>query len=737
MTAVPPRSTTQRWGLPNAGFASSESPPRRQRVLGSRLGAEPRAFARHGPCTREVKRRGTAGLAGVQMENENEAFGNKTRPVSTGNILAWALPVPLAVLATMGVACSSPPAENPEDVGAVRIALTQVPDDVQCLEIKAAGVRTVSKRFSVIPPDPTTLEMAGLPLGSVTFSATALAEPCDSSLSTEPTWVGDPVSVTIVKGDIAEVTLNMHRNGRASINVGFCDTDIQTDPDNCGSCGHTCPAGTASQPTCADGVCGLTCDPGHDDCDLDPSNGCEVSLDSDANNCNGCGNACAGDQSCRSGVCLNVEATVGAGEYHSCAIVNGGVRCWGSNHFGQLGNNSATDTDYPTQVQGLTSGVTAVAAGFAHTCAIVNGGVQCWGANENGQLGNNSTTDSLVPVQVQGLTSGVTAIAAASAHTCAVVNGAAKCWGWNLYGQLGANSQNSSAVPVQVQGLTSGVTAVAAGGFQGRGADGSCAVVNGGAQCWGQNSYGTLGNDSTLDSPVPVQVQGLTSGVAAIASGQFHTCAIVNGGVQCWGLSDLSFPEADFTRRITVPVPVQGLASGVTYLAAGYFITCAVVDGEGRCLGTNSQGEIGDGSVAWATAPVPVQGLTSGVTALAIGSDDNANHVCAMANGSVKCWGQNLHGELGNGVAPPPPPCGECVNGQERCDELGMPIFCFAGSDGCGHWTSIGGTNVCTTVNPWPPPGGSICVATHHLCYADGAGCKVHVFCSLCGSNGC
>jgi hypothetical protein len=96
-------------------------------------------------------------------------------------------------------------------------------------------------------------------------------------------------------------------------------------------------------------------------------------------------------------------------------------------------------------------------------------------------------------------------------------------------GAIGDNSHNSSSVPVQVQGLTSGVTAVAAGGYQGFAADGSCAVVNGGAQCWGKNTYGTLGNDSTTDSPVPVQVQGLTSGVTAIARGQFHTCAIVNG----------------------------------------------------------------------------------------------------------------------------------------------------------------------------------------------------------------
>ena len=65
---------------------------------------------------------------------------------------------------------------------------------------------------------------------------------------------------------------------------------------------------------------------------------------------------------------------VSTGSFHTCAIVNGGVQCWGYNFNGQLVNGNYFDSGSSTPVRGLQSGVTALSSGGYHTCAIVNAG---------------------------------------------------------------------------------------------------------------------------------------------------------------------------------------------------------------------------------------------------------------------------------------------------------------------------------------------------------------------------
>ena len=283
-----------------------------------------------------------------------------------------------------------------------------------------------------------------------------------------------------------------------------------------------------------------------------------------------------------------VVTAITAGASYTCALISGGtVQCWGYNSYGQRGDGTTTNKNSPTSVIGLTGVVTDLIAESDTTCALISGGtVQCWGYNGYGQIGDGTTVQRNTPTLVNSLAGPVSALTAGGNHNCALISdGTMQCWGYNWNGQIGDGTITNRKTPTSVTTLSGIVTSITAGGNH------TCALISDGTmQCWGSNTSGQLGDGTTTNRATPNLVTNLFGTGTSLSAGSNYTCAKILGGtaVQCWG--DNSYGQLGngtlTSQNYPKTIPGQFSINGV-YSSNQASHTCILKSGTPYCFGAN------------------------------------------------------------------------------------------------------------------------------------------------------
>jgi alpha-tubulin suppressor-like RCC1 family protein len=357
--------------------------------------------------------------------------------------------------------------------------------------------------------------------------------------------------------------------------------------------------------------------------------------------------------------------TVSSRSATACAVLStGSVDCWGDNGAGILGDGTDTGPELceslpcsktPVPVSGITD-ATQVSVGTESACALLAGGsVACWGSNAAGELGDGSTagvgpvtpTDncaegfreteegcSATPVIISSI-KGATQISVGDDYACALLSGgSADCWGYNQVGALGdgknvgpedCGGNDCSTTPEPVKGLAHAIQITAGEGQ-------ACALLSSGkVECWGEDTYGQLGNGTDTGSEacngggnpcstVPEAVKGVADAIQ-VSAGERHTCALLSSGsIECWGmngsgeLGNGAFGGPDTCDAAaecdTTAVRVNNISDAVEITAGFYENSCALLSGgEAECWGYNGVGDLGNGTTTSSDEPVHVSGL--------------------------------------------------------------------------------------------------------------------------------
>lgn len=306
--------------------------------------------------------------------------------------------------------------------------------------------------------------------------------------------------------------------------------------------------------------------------------------------------------------------SVVTGWMHTCALAEDGeAYCWGAGFAGQtgLGQSTAVITPSPVPLPQLQS----ISTFNQHTCGLSgDGSIYCWGSDDSGQVGDAGYADTcssdsgafpctLHPTRI-GPDRNWSAVSAGGSHTCALSNGQVFCWGSNRSGQLGSPGESGCGSPGDVYPCRRLPRVVASNEpftHISTGAAHTCALSNSGtAWCWGDNTYGQLGNATVESSSAPVRVAGNHVFQSIEARGYLTCATATNGRLFCWGQMPGGLGSATRTCNGSpcALVPTSLRFSAGSRVASGLDFACILAGRYQKCWGRNDMGQLGNGRLS-------------------------------------------------------------------------------------------------------------------------------------------
>jgi len=336
---------------------------------------------------------------------------------------------------------------------------------------------------------------------------------------------------------------------------------------------------------------------------------------------------------------------ISCGYAHTVALQTpGNLWLWGYNAYGQLGNATTTNTSSPVQILNiLPNWATLTSSGLGILGLQSNGTLWAWGPNSYGQLGNNSNSNSSTPTQIgnSSLWTRISGSANLSNSFVLAIQTPGTLWAWgdNNFGQLGNNSTGASYSPIQIGAVSTWIKISAGQYFA------AAIQSNGTLWTWGSNSYGQLGISNQTNYSSPVQV-GVNSNWAQISCGYASTMAIQsNGTLWGWGYGGY-IGTSDQTNRYS-PVQIGALSTWTSVITNNGSTFAIQSPGTLWACGYNSSGVLGLNDTTVRYSLVQVGSVSSWTSVYTSGNGTSGG---IQSNGTLWTWGAGGNGQLGNGV---------------------------------------------------------------------------------------